>query len=108
MKFTLPARKPFNFLSVVRSHGWYQLSPFHFDEETNTLYYVLQLANGRVIELKLREGVDGVNVESLKLDRAERKEVADKVTWMFGLDLDFARFYRAARGEPKLIGAKKR
>jgi 3-methyladenine DNA glycosylase/8-oxoguanine DNA glycosylase len=108
MKFTLPARKPFNFLSVVRSHGWYQLAPFHFDEDTNTLYYVLQLANGRVIELKLREGVDGVNVESLKLDRAERKEVADKVTWMFGLDLDFARFYRAARGEPKLIGAKKR
>ena len=108
MKFNLPARKPFNFLSVVKSHGWYQLAPFHFDEETDTLHYVMQLSNGRVVELKLREGTDSVSVETEKLDRAERKEVAEKVTWMFGLDLDFARFYSASRGEPKLVSAKKR
>ena len=63
MKFSLPARMPFNFHSVIHSHGWYQLAPFHFDEETNTLHYVLQLANGRVIELKMRDVMDGVNVK---------------------------------------------
>lgn len=103
MKFTLPARKPFNFLSVIHSHGWYQLTPFHFDEETNTLHYVLQLAHGRVLELKLRDAEDGVSVETEKLDRSERKEVMDKVTWMFGLDMDFSRFYAAVHGEPKLV-----
>jgi 3-methyladenine DNA glycosylase/8-oxoguanine DNA glycosylase len=108
MKFDLITRKPFNFLSVIKSHGWYQLAPFSFDEELNTLRYILQLANGRVVELKLREGVDGINVETDKLDRAERREVADKVTWMFGLDMDFSRFYSAARREPKLAHAKKR
>jgi 3-methyladenine DNA glycosylase/8-oxoguanine DNA glycosylase len=108
MKFSLSARPPFNFLSVVNSHGWRQLAPFSYDEETHTLSYLLRLSNGRVAALKLREGVDGVLVETAKLDRPERKEVADKVTWMFGLDMDFARFYAAARGEPKLARAKKR
>lgn len=108
MKFTLSAQPPFNFLSVVNSHGWSQLAPFSYDETTNTLCYILRLSNARVIELKMRGATDGVNVETEKLERAERKEVANKVTWMFGLDMDFSRFYAASRGEPKLALAKKR
>jgi 3-methyladenine DNA glycosylase/8-oxoguanine DNA glycosylase len=108
MKLTLSARPPFNFLSVVNSHGWRQLAPFSYDEDINTLSYILRLSNGRVIELKLREGTDGVIVETEKLDKIERKEVRDKVTWMFGLDMDFSRFYSASRVEPKLARAKKR
>ena len=106
MKFTLPARKPFNFHSVVHSHGWYQLTPFQYDDDANTLSYILQLANGRVLELIMRDAADGVAVETEKLDRSERKEVADKVTWMFGLDSDFSHFYEAARKEPKLNHAE--
>jgi 3-methyladenine DNA glycosylase/8-oxoguanine DNA glycosylase len=108
MKFTLSARPPFNFLSVVNSHGWRQLAPFSYEESTSTLCYILRLFNGRVIELNLRDAIDGVSVETEKLDRLERKEVAKKVTWMFGLDMDFSRFYAASRGEPKLALAKKR
>jgi 3-methyladenine DNA glycosylase/8-oxoguanine DNA glycosylase len=108
MKFNLPARKPFNFLSVVNSHGWRQLAPFSYDENTETLSYILQLSNGRVVELKLRDGTDGVTVETEKLNKTERQEVTDKVTWMFGLDMDFSLFYAASRGEPKLARAKKR
>src|SRR5512141_1189705 len=101
MKFTIPARKPFSFHSVIHSHGWYQLAPFQFDEESNSLCYVLQLANGRVIELKMRDAMDGVSVETEKLEKAERKEITDKVKWMFDLDSDFSHFYAAARSEPK-------
>ncbi len=106
MKFTLPARKPFNFLSVINSHGWRQLAPFSYDENSNTLCYILRLSNGRVIELKLHDAIDGVIVETEKLDKIERKEVTDKVTWMFGLDMDFSLFYSASRAEPKLAHAK--
>ena len=107
-KFTLLARPPFNFLSVVNSHGWRQLAPFSYDENTNTLFYLLRLTSGRVIELKMRDAQDGILVETAKLDKTERKEVADKVTWMFGLDMDFSLFYAASRGEPKLARAKNR
>ncbi|HSL43170.1 MAG TPA: hypothetical protein VK897_07050 [Anaerolineales bacterium] len=108
MKFSLSARQPFNFLSVVNSHGWRQLAPFSWEESTHTLSYVLWLSNGRVVELELRDAEDGVSVETGKLDKIERREVTDKVTWMFGLDMDFSRFYSASRGEPKLALAKKR
>jgi 3-methyladenine DNA glycosylase/8-oxoguanine DNA glycosylase len=108
VKFTLSARPPFNFLSVLNSHGWRQLAPFSYDENTNTLSYVMRLSKGRVIELKLSAAKDGVIVETEKLKRAERQEVADKVTWMFGLDMDFSLFYAASGGEPKLARAKKR
>jgi 3-methyladenine DNA glycosylase/8-oxoguanine DNA glycosylase len=107
MKFSIPARPPFNFLSVVNSHGWRQLAPFSFAEEDNTLCYVLRLSNGRVIELKFRDGKDRVVLETEKLDAAERREVKEKASWIFGLDLDFSRFYAASRGEPKLAHAKK-
>jgi len=107
MKFNLPARPPFNFLSVVRSHGWFQLAPFHFDEQNNTLHYILQLSSGRAVELKMREAAKGVNVEAERLNSPEKKEVINKVTWMFGLDMDFSAFYAASRAEPKLARAKK-
>lgn len=107
MKFTLSARPPFKFLSVVNSHGWRQLAPFSYDELTNTLSYILHLANGRVIELKFHDAADGVTVGTEKLNKLEKKEVVNIVTWMFGLDMDFSSFYKALRGEPKLARAKK-
>lgn len=107
-RLNLPARKPFNFTSVVNSHGWRQLAPFSYAETTNSLGYTLQLANGRVIQLALHDGSDAVIVETDKLDRTERREVVDKVAWMFGLDMDFSRFYIASRGEPKLARARQR
>jgi 3-methyladenine DNA glycosylase/8-oxoguanine DNA glycosylase len=107
MKFTLAARQPFNFSSVINSHGWRQLAPFSYDESGNTLSHIMQVSNGRVIELKFGEGADGISVETEKLDKTERREVVDKVTWMFGLDMDFTHFYAASRREPKLAHAKR-
>jgi 3-methyladenine DNA glycosylase/8-oxoguanine DNA glycosylase len=106
MKFSLSARPPFNFLSVVNSHGWRQLAPFSYDENTNTLGYILRLTNGRAVELKIREGVEGVLVETEKLDSAERKEVKENVTWMFGLGMNFTPFYAASGSHPKLARAR--
>jgi 3-methyladenine DNA glycosylase/8-oxoguanine DNA glycosylase len=107
MKFSLSARQPFNFLSVVNSHGWRQLAPFSYDEDDNVLFYILRLSNGRVIELKFRGSENGVSVETEMLGAAERKEVKEKVAWVFGLDTDASRFYAVARREPKLARAKR-
>lgn len=103
----LAARKPFNFQSVVDSHGWRQLAPFRFDETLSTLFYMDHLASGRSLEYRISASPDGVQIETGKLTKAEQKEVTDKVTWMLGLDMDFSRFYAASRVEPKLARAKK-
>jgi len=101
----LPARKPFNFHSVVNSHGWRQLAPCRFEDDI--LYYVDHLSTQRAVEYRISASPEGVQVETDRLNKAEQKEVADKVTWMFGLDMDFSDFYAASRAEPKLVHAKK-
>lgn len=104
----LTARRPFNFLSVVNSHGWVQLAPLRFDEASRTLFYVGRLSNGRVVEYRIHEVPQGIKVETTgELGKPEQREVAEKITWMLGLDMEFSAFYKAARREPKLRRAEK-
>ncbi len=105
MCFTILARQPFNFLSVVNSHGWIQLAPFRF--QNNTVYYVDRLSTNRVVEYRISDASDGVQIETDKLNRAEQSEVKEKISWVFGLDQDFSSFYKAVRKEPKLRHAQK-
>ena len=99
----LPAHQPFSFYSAVRSHGWVQLAPFVWDEETRVLGYILRLVGGRVIALRLSEALGGVHVQtSADLSYAEQDELASTITWMLALDQDFSAFYALADQEPKL------
>jgi len=107
MQFKLSARPPFRFLSVVKSHGWVQLAPFAFDEETAVLSYTDQLSNGRVLEYQITEGENGVTIKTEKLIKTEQAEVAGRINWMLGLDMDFSTFYAASKREPKLLHAEK-
>ena len=105
--FTLAARKPFNFQSVVDSHGWHQLAPFRFDDATSMLFYVDHLKSNRVVEYQISGDREGLKVETEKLTKSEQNEVTEKITWMFGLDMEFSDFYAVTRAEPKLSRTKK-
>jgi len=107
MNLTLTARPPFNFLSVVNSHGWIQLAPFRFDENSQNLFYTDHLTNGRTIEYRISGSSSGVKVQTDSLDKAEQNEVKERISWMLGLDQNFSSFYKATRAEPKLRHAKK-
>jgi 3-methyladenine DNA glycosylase/8-oxoguanine DNA glycosylase len=109
MTFTLTARSPFSFRSTVLSHGWIQLPPYNFDEETGVLTYVDRLSSGRVLEYRIREAPGGIRVEAdTDLSRLERTEAKGRISWMLGLDMDFSEFYVEARREPKLSRAEAR
>ena len=73
MRLQLPARKPFNFLSVVNSHGWLQLAPFRFDEASSTLFYTDHLKSNRVVEYRISGSRDGLQVETDKLTKPEQE-----------------------------------
>jgi 3-methyladenine DNA glycosylase/8-oxoguanine DNA glycosylase len=103
MKLTLHAEGPFNFRAVVGSHGWYQLSPFAFDEAAGVLSYVLRLDLGRVVDLRMSSLDGGLRVEAEgEVSAQERAQIRRAVAWMFGLGTDLAAFYTAVRHEPKL------
>ena len=105
---TLAARPPFNFLSVVQSHGWMQLAPFRFDEDSQTLFYTDRLTNSRVVEYRITETSKGLKIAIAGIvSKVEQNEVREKVSWMLGLDQDFSSFYKVASKEPKLRAAKK-
>jgi 3-methyladenine DNA glycosylase/8-oxoguanine DNA glycosylase len=103
MHLNLPAHQPFNFHHAVRSHGWYQLAPFEYDEEAGLLRYVLRLETGRVLEIDIRAASGGISIETnATLTKSETAELSELITWMLGLDMDLSQFYTVARAEPKL------
>jgi 3-methyladenine DNA glycosylase/8-oxoguanine DNA glycosylase len=108
MQFNISSRPPFNFLSVVRSHGWFQLLPFNLDETSGTLSYILRLSNGQVVELVTSGSESGLRVDCPQLEADSQLEVTRVLTWMFGLDLDLSNFYAAIRSEPALAHVEQR
>ena len=71
----LLARQPFNFKSVVNSHGWVELAPFRFDKDHEVLSYTDQLQNGRVVELGISPVPGGVQVDLPgRLSQAETRD----------------------------------
>lgn len=108
MRYTLPARPPFNFRSVVLSHGWSQLLPFKWDETSGTLSYILRLSTAQVIELVLSGSGTDLVVDCPHLKADSQAEVTRLLTWMFGLDSDFSAFYAAIHDEPALAHVEPR
>ncbi len=103
MKMDLAAHPPFYLPTIVRSHGWVQLDPFDWDDDSGRLTRIERLDSGRVVEVRVQAADGGVCVEADdSLNEAERDEVACKVEWMLGLRQDFSTFYALAREEPKL------
>lgn len=102
MLLTLAANPPFIFYTTVRSHGWYQLAPSLWDEETQVLRRAERLSNGRVISLELSGMDGGVRVRAPKLAAVEKAELRARLSWMFWLEADFTAFYARADAEPLL------
>jgi len=91
---------------VIRSHGWCELAPFNSQEPYDRLEYVLELDGGSVVAISLQEAPGGISVTlDGSLTAEEQSELADKVAWMLGLDMDFTWFYEHAKDEPKLASA---
>jgi len=108
MRFTLSARPPFNFQSVLQSHGWGQCLPFRPGDEPESLAYTLRLSSSRVIDMQISAAPDGIQIQTDQLAASEKKEASSILTWMFGLNMDLAPFYDAIRGKAPLAHIEKR
>lgn len=107
MQLILSAQPPFRLKTVINSHGWVQLAPFIRHEAQASFTYLLELAQGQVVELHVAPADDGVAITLLDgLDDTAVAEISQKVAWMLGLGQDFADFYAAAQNEPKLAQVK--
>ena len=95
----------FAFDRVVRSHGWYDLLPFGYDEKSGELSTrVLAATSTSPVTLSFRAR-DGVLEAHGDLSARELRAIA---TRMFSLDLDLAGFDAALAAEPELRRALRR
>jgi len=96
LRIRLPLPPNFSFDAVVRSHGWYDLPPFAYDEHARTL--TTRLRSGAVA-FQERDGALEATASGRGVARAEITRAARRV---FSLDLDLAACSRVFAGEPVL------
>ena len=103
---------PFDLDLTVRSHGWYDLAPWSYDEARRVLSRPLRLAGGRVVKVEVAEGPGGLLFRALAAGRpsaAEAEEARRQVRTCLALDDDLAPFHALAAGlEARRAGGEAR
>ncbi len=90
---------PFDLDLTVRSHGWYDLAPWHYDAERRVLSRPVRVSTGRVLQAEVAEGPGGLLFRALATGRpsaAEAGEARAQLRHCLGLDDDLSAFRAAA------------
>ena len=115
----LQTTQPFDFHSVIHSHGWADLMPNHFHQESNVLSRIEELKSGKVVHLRIspvqqpgRECVKTQIRHKGKLSKKDLDEIEKLTRHMLRLDEDMSEFYELCRkhGKPwnKMVDGKGR
>ena len=101
MQISIPTQRTFNLKRTMISHGWSELVPFEFDQNTWTLTRVIDLGNAAPVTVRITGSRRElrINTASRLTKTAERTVITD-VRHMFRLDDDMASFYRAMSADP--------
>jgi 3-methyladenine DNA glycosylase/8-oxoguanine DNA glycosylase len=87
--------EPFDLVLTVRSHGWYDLAPWSWDEERRVLGRPLALAGGRVVNAEVADSGHGLAFRALaagRLSTAEAREARAQLVTCLALDEDLEPF----------------
>ena len=93
MRLTLPLPSKFSFDAVVRSHGWYDLRPFAYDQERGVL-----TVEGPRGAMAFRAASDGLEVSG----PGPRGTLARAARRIFSLDLELSGFEKMLGEAPAL------
>jgi 3-methyladenine DNA glycosylase/8-oxoguanine DNA glycosylase len=96
--------QPFDLALVCRSHGWYDLAPWRWDQTRRLLARPLRLASGRVVGAEVAEGGAGLVVRLAsggRLSRAEGDQARAQLARALALDEELSPF-RALAGRLEL------
>jgi 3-methyladenine DNA glycosylase/8-oxoguanine DNA glycosylase len=101
----IQAAAPFDFWSTLQAHGWVDLLPNIYHEDTRSFSRVERLASGKVVRLHVSAGKqEGDSVpltvqvsHAGRLAAADREEVESAARHMLRLDEDFSEFYRLCK-----------
>ena len=92
--FRLAPPAPFNLQSVIHSHGWWRLPPFHLDEERGAISRVDALSDGAIVRYTVFEEGSALflQVEDA-ISADQRAEIERHVARSLGWELELAPCY---------------
>ena len=91
----MEVQEPFDLALTVRSHGWYDLAPWRWDEQGAVLSRPIALASGRVAVAEVTRAARGLAFRAFargRLGAAEARETRDALATCLALDEDLAPF----------------
>ena len=96
MQITIQTEHSFNFKRTMISHGWSELVPFEFDQNTWTLTRVIDLGSASPVTINISGTKRSLNIDiASRVSKAAERTIVNDVRHMFRLDDDLALFYRA-------------
>jgi len=107
MNFTYEIPKPFSFEATVKTHGWFQLVPFYWNNQDKVLRWAvnLNLSNPALVTI----GEDSQDHKKTKLmfdinqsNDGLKELVIQKFRHVFNLDIDLSDFYKICAHYPIL------
>ncbi len=96
MEIQIPVPANFSFKRTAISHGWCELLPFEFEQETWTLRRVIDLGADRPVTVSVTNGNKQLEVSTnRRLGKRAAAKVVHDVRHIFRLDDDMTPFYQA-------------
>lgn len=105
MSFSIAIPQPFNFENTLKTHGWFQLPPFYWDEETRSLNWAVRLQIEPVlINVKTESDTQTEHVIRIAGDfeNSCRPAIEKKIRHILNLDLDLSDYYKTCKADPIL------
>jgi N-glycosylase/DNA lyase len=101
MQITIQTEPSFNFKRTMISHGWSELVPFEFDQNTWTLTRVIDLGSASPVTISISGTKRALKIDiASRVSKAAERTIVNDVRHMFRLDDDLASFYRAMSADP--------
>jgi 3-methyladenine DNA glycosylase/8-oxoguanine DNA glycosylase len=103
MKISIETPRSFSFKRTALSHGWCQLLPFEFDQETWTMRRVFDAGEAQPVSAIIKGTENAIEVSIprvTKLDKHARQKITRDVRHIFRLDDDLNEFYEAIDADP--------
>ena len=111
MQFILKIPKPFNFPATLKTHGWFQLPPFYWQADAQTLNWVMRL-NSQPSLVQLRSVDETKNTTLVEFsgdfDESAKSLIEKKFRHIMNLDLDLTEYYHICQKDKILCTVPER
>lgn len=108
MDFVIQVPQPFNLKATIKTHGWFQLAPFYWDEEKSALLWATKINGQSPILVTISQ--QSAFPKTVKINSSVAANITDKereilikrFRHIFNLDVDLADFYLMCKNHPLL------